>query len=87
MSTHVHTQSPLMSMSAGAAPAAQAREVASPALPMAGLRGAFARFGQRFMAALVASRAAQALAEIEAYEPRVAAELRAAMDRGERPFN
>jgi hypothetical protein len=85
MSTHVHTQSPLMSMSAGAAPAAEAREVAE--LPMAGFRGAFARFSQRFMAALVASRAAQALAEIEAYEPRVAAELRAAMDRGERPFN
>ena len=85
MSTHVHTQSPLMSMNAGTAPAAQAREVA--ALPMAGFRGAFGRFGQRFMAALVASRAAQALAEIEAYEPRVAAELRAAMDRGERPFN
>jgi hypothetical protein len=82
MSTHIQT--PLMSMSTGTA---QARDVAAPALPMAGIRGALARFGQSFMAALVASRAAQALAEIEAYEPRVAAELRAAMERGERPFN
>ena len=83
MSTHVHTPSHLMSVSAGTA---QARDVAAPALPMAGIRGAIARFGRSFIAALVASRSAQALAEIEIYEPRIAAELRAAMERGEQPF-
>ncbi len=87
MSTHVQAQSPLMSLSSAPASAAQAGSVAAQPSPMAGIRGVIARLGHSFMAALIASRAAHALAEIEAYDHRIAADLRAAMDRGERPFD
>ena len=46
--------------------------------------GALRRACQRCMAALIASREAHALAEIERLDPRLGAEIRAAKDRAER---
>ena len=85
MSTHVHTHSPLMA--AGAAPAEPGRDVAAKRLPGTGVLAALGRFGRGFVAALIESRAAQALAEIEAYDHRLGAELRAAMQRDGYPLD
>jgi hypothetical protein len=86
MSTHVHTHSPLMAASAGTAPVEPGRDLGAKQLPGTGVLAALARFGRGFIAALVESRAAQALAEIEAYDHRLGAELRAAMQRDGHPL-
>lgn len=87
MSAHSQTHPGMMPMSASASSVGQAgREGQAPASWFEGVRGSLARFGHRLIAATVAGRMERALAEIEHYDYRLGAEMRAAIARNEHPL-
>lgn len=81
MSAHSQTHPGLMPLSASAPSAGRGGEATTHWFGAAG--ACIARFGQRVLAAAIAGRMERAIQEIQRYDYRLAAEMRAAIDRDE----